>query len=52
MRLDGNNAPLAHQMLAEAGLPGVSVVDTMDGAADAVTAIAAGIGPTDQNQGA
>ena len=52
VRLDGNNAPLAHQMLAEAGLPGVSVVDTMDGAADAVTAIAAGIGPTDQNQGA
>lgn len=40
VRLDGNNAELAHQMLAEAALPGVTVVETMDGAADVVTAIA------------
>ncbi|SPT53413.1 Succinyl-CoA ligase [ADP-forming] subunit beta [Actinomyces bovis] len=44
VRLDGNNAELARQMLAEAALPGVTVVETMDGAADAVTAIAEQLG--------
>ena len=41
VRLDGNNARAAHQILAEADLPGVRVVETMDGAADVVTQIAA-----------
>ena len=40
VRLDGNNAGTARQMLAEAALPGVTVAETMDGAADVVTAIA------------
>ncbi|MBL8931294.1 MAG: ADP-forming succinate--CoA ligase subunit beta [Kineosporiaceae bacterium] len=33
LRLDGNNAELAHQILAEANLPNVELLDTMDGAA-------------------
>ena len=49
VRLDGNNAEVAHRILAEAALPGVTVVETMDGAADAVTAIAH---DTDTTQGA
>lgn len=40
VRLDGNNAELGRRILAEAAIDGVMVVDTMDGAADAVTAIA------------
>ena len=40
MRLDGNNAELGRAILAEAGIDGVRVVDTMDAAADVVTAIA------------
>ena len=43
VRLDGNNADLAHRILAEAALPGVTVVGTMDGAADAVARIACDI---------
>ena len=38
--LDGNNAELGRAILAEAGIDGVRVVDTMDAAADVVTAIA------------
>ena len=49
VRLDGNNAEEAHRILAEAALPGVTVVETMDGAADVVTAIAH---DTDTTQGA
>ena len=49
VRLDGNNAEAAHRILAEAALPGVTVVETMDGAADVVTAIAH---DTDTTQGA
>ena len=49
VRLDGNDADLAHRILAEAALPGVTVVETMDGAADVVTAIAH---DTDTTQGA
>src|SRR5690606_35664913 len=33
VRLDGNNAELGRQILADAQLPGVEQVDTMDGAA-------------------
>ena len=40
VRLDGNNAELGRAILAEAGIDGVRVVDTMDAAADVVTAIA------------
>ena len=40
VRLDGNNAELGRRILAEAAIDGVRVVDTMDGAADVVTAIA------------
>ncbi|WP_127842440.1 ADP-forming succinate--CoA ligase subunit beta [Actinomyces wuliandei] len=40
VRLDGNNAPLAHQILEEAAIDGVTVAQTMDGAADLVTAVA------------
>ncbi len=40
VRLDGNNAELGRRILAEAAIDGVRVVDTMDGAADIVTAIA------------
>ena len=49
VRLDGNSAAEARRILAEAALPGVTVVETMDGAADAVTAIAH---DTDTTQGA
>ena len=49
VRLDGNSAEEARRILAEAALPGVTVVETMDGAADAVTAIAH---DTDTTQGA
>ncbi|WP_043563470.1 ADP-forming succinate--CoA ligase subunit beta [Actinomyces israelii] len=49
VRLDGNSAEEARRILAEAALPGVTVVETMDGAADAVTAIAH---DTDTAQGA
>lgn len=44
VRLDGNNADLAHRILAEAAIEGVTVAQTMDGAADTVTAIAERIG--------
>lgn len=44
VRLDGNNAALGRQILADAALEGVTVVDTMDGAADVVTAIAEKLG--------
>ncbi|WP_366180279.1 ADP-forming succinate--CoA ligase subunit beta [Actinomyces timonensis] len=40
VRLDGNSAELGRRILRQAGLPGVTIVETMDGAADAVTAIA------------
>lgn len=52
VRLDGNNAELAHEILADAALPGVTVVGTMDGAADTVTAIAHDIVTEHQQQGA
>jgi succinyl-CoA synthetase beta subunit len=42
VRLDGNNAELGHRILAEADLPGVALVDTMDDAADVAAALAAG----------
>jgi succinyl-CoA synthetase beta subunit len=42
VRLDGNNAELGHRILAEADLPGVQLVDTMDDAADVAAALAAG----------
>mgnify|MGYP000852922892 FL=1 len=40
VRLDGNNAELGRRILRQASLPGVTIVETMDGAADAVTDIA------------
>ena len=40
VRLDGNNADTGRAILADAAIEGVTVVDTMDGAADVVTAIA------------
>ena len=40
VRLDGNNAETGRSILADAAIEGVTVVDTMDGAADVVTAIA------------
>ena len=55
VRLDGNNAEPAHRILAEAALPGVTVVGSMDGAADVVTAIACDADnahDTDTKQGA
>ena len=55
VRLDGNNAESAHRILAEAALPGVTVVGSMDGAADVVTAIACDADnahDTDTKQGA
>lgn len=45
LRLDGNNAEAARQILAEAQIEGVTMEDTMDGAADAVTALAEKLGP-------
>src|SRR5690349_13415213 len=41
VRLDGNNAELGRQILADANLPGVEQVDTMDGAADKAAELAA-----------
>lgn len=40
VRLDGNNAELARQILTEAGLPGLEQVDTMDAAARRVAELA------------
>ncbi|MCL3778270.1 MULTISPECIES: ADP-forming succinate--CoA ligase subunit beta [unclassified Actinomyces] len=40
VRLDGNRAEDGRRMLAQAALPGVTVVDTMDGAADVVARLA------------
>ena len=42
VRLDGNNVDEGHRILAEADLPQVTVVDTMDGAADKAAALANG----------
>lgn len=44
VRLDGNSAELGRCILRQADLPGVTIVETMDGAADAVTAIAEQVG--------
>ncbi|MCW2602675.1 MAG: succinyl-CoA synthetase, beta subunit [Pseudonocardiales bacterium] len=41
VRLDGNNAQLGRQMLADAALPGVEQVDTMDAAARRAAQLAA-----------
>jgi succinyl-CoA synthetase beta subunit len=41
VRLDGNNAELGRQILAEAALPVVHPVDTMDGAAALAAELAA-----------
>ncbi len=41
VRLDGNNAEKGRQILADAALPGVEQVDTMDGAADRAAELAA-----------
>ena len=40
VRLDGNNAELGRKILADAALPGVQQVDTMDGAADLAAQLA------------
>ncbi len=44
VRLDGNNADLGRQILADAALAGVEQVDTMDGAARRVAELAATAG--------
>jgi succinyl-CoA synthetase beta subunit len=41
VRLDGNNADLGRQILRDAGIPHVELVDTMDGAARRVAELAA-----------
>jgi succinyl-CoA synthetase beta subunit len=41
VRLDGNNAEAGRRILAEAGLPGVRLVDTMDRAAEQAAELAA-----------
>ncbi len=41
VRLDGNNAEAGRRILAEARLPGVRLVDTMDSAAEQAAALAA-----------
>ncbi|MEU0516752.1 ADP-forming succinate--CoA ligase subunit beta [Streptosporangium sp. NPDC006007] len=41
VRLDGNNAELGRQILSDAGLPGVELVDTMDDAAKRAAELAA-----------
>jgi succinyl-CoA synthetase beta subunit len=41
VRLDGNNAALGRQILADAGLPRVELVDTMDDAAKRAAELAA-----------
>ncbi len=43
VRLDGNNAELGRQILADAALPGVQQVDTMDDAAKRAAQLAAGV---------
>jgi succinyl-CoA synthetase beta subunit len=40
VRLDGNNVDEGHRILSEAALPQVTVVDTMDGAADKAAELA------------
>ena len=40
VRLDGNNAELGRKILADAALPGVTMVDTMDEAADRAAELA------------
>ncbi len=40
VRLDGNNADLGRQILTDAALPGVQLVDTMDDAADRAAELA------------
>ena len=40
VRLDGNNAELGREILADAALPGVTMVDTMDEAADRAAELA------------
>jgi succinyl-CoA synthetase beta subunit len=40
VRLDGNNADLGRQILTDAALPGVQLVDTMDDAADKAAELA------------
>lgn len=44
VRLDGNQAESGRAILAEANLPQVTIAETMDGAADRVTAIAQELG--------
>lgn len=44
VRLDGNQAEVGRAILAEANLPQVTIAETMDGAADRVTAIAQELG--------
>ena len=44
VRLDGNQAEAGRAILAEANLPQVTIAETMDGAADSVTAIAQELG--------
>ena len=44
VRLDGNQAEAGRAILAEANLPQVTIAETMDGAADCVTAIAQELG--------
>ncbi len=44
VRLDGNQAEAGRAILAEANLPQVTIAETMDGAADRVTAIAQELG--------
>lgn len=43
VRLDGNNVEEGRRILAEANHPAVTVVDTMDGAADKAAELAAGV---------
>ncbi len=43
VRLDGNNAELGRSILQHAALPGVELVDTMDGAAARAAALAAAL---------
>lgn len=44
VRLDGNQAEAGRAILAEANLPQVTIAETMDGAADRVTAVAQELG--------
>lgn len=45
VRLDGNNVEEGRRILEHAGHPLVTLVDTMDGAADQAAALAAGVAP-------